>query len=99
MQSVQLKHCREKCKDIQGKGNGERPMFMRTVMLKHAAVNDDGRVPADLGGAEGDLKTFSSISALSHKLFVSCQDFHIVNVFWVLFYLEIYLGSHPTSLF
>lgn len=60
-------------------------MFMRTVMLKHAAVNDDGRVPADLGGAEGDLKTFSSISALSHKLFVSCQDFHIVNVFWVLF--------------
>lgn len=85
MQSVQLKHCREKCKDMQGKGNGEGAMFMRTLMLKHAAVNsDDGRVPADLGGAELDLKTFSSISALSHKLFFSCQDFHIVNVFWVL---------------
>lgn len=63
----------KKCKDMQGKGNGERVMFMRTVMLQLAAVNTaDGRAPADLGGAELDLKTFSSISALSHKLFFSC---------------------------
>lgn len=61
-------------------------MFMRTVMLQLAAVNTaDGRVAADLGGVELDLKTFSSVSALSHKPFFSCQDFHIVNIFWVLF--------------
>lgn len=96
MQSV---HCREKCKDMQGKGNGERVMFMGTVMLQVAAVKPaDGRAPADLGGAELDLKTFSSVSVLVQKQFFSCQDFHIVHVFWGLF-LSSNLPWKPLSFF